>query len=932
MARRNDVKTTVLLLLTVSLVVAGLVVSCDRRSGVSSNALQLANVDQVFISLDPPQIFLSSPEKIDSVHVLVAVLDPDGVGIPNVSVSVTRTPNIGYIAQPESTNAQGYTTALFVAQPGVYGTVAIKATAGNKSSTRNLYISGPSEYSMSLNFTPPVPKLIDHEADPYTITATLVDTTQRGVGDQPVTFSILNRVGRIAFDDTTTIPRTNGQGIVTALFHNTQDDEANNPTFAQIQAVTPSPSDPTNPIVATVSIPLRPVHNTLSLEALPSSVYGDGTDSTIIRAFLLDTDGHGIVGDTVIFTNPGQDGQYQSRAVTNDNGIAISVFKPFEDHLGMTEIAATYREGTIHHATDTVSVNVLPVRAIALVTASLQKQNVKANGVDSSMIFITVQDSSGGLIADGTGIYLENTGTGTLSPTVVETTDGQAFSAIRAPANIVSGPKVDSIFVWGNSSDSTIVADTVVVHYIPDDVYQITFIRPESTVILIAGSGMSDTMQVLAVDANGNPVVNGTQIKFVKQISSSSINPSSAPTTDGIATAIYLVGSQTGDDNVMAFVPVPGSTTDTIWTPQPASYRILSSTATTLVLSSSQGSIQVGGASCQIIATLQDAFGNPLSEGYVVAFEITSANGDPSAPYEWPSFSTQWGVYSDTIPTNINGQSILQIYSGTKAGPVAIEACTVPQPEDSLYVCDEKSLITISSGPPAFVNVSPAPTGEAVNPNNPERYVQVGAGVSDVYANPVEYGTAVYFTLIPNNIAEVEGNSYTGGARPYHPDSVDGWAFSRIIYGCYGTFDTLQAIASSAGENGPVADTSAPFFLPAYDPSIFLSANPGNLRCAGPNPYQCDESEITALLTDGGGCAVQYGIIIFSALVAGEIIGQTQDTTDENGIARTTYQICGDDIPTPPDGVPRIETGVQATLFGYPEVLAEVTLVCTRPQ
>ncbi|MEE8417688.1 MAG: Ig-like domain-containing protein, partial [candidate division Zixibacteria bacterium] len=242
------------------------------------------------------------------------------------------------------------------------------------------------------------------------------------------------------------------------------------------------------------------------------------------------------------------------------------------------------------------------------------------------------------------------------------------------------------------------------------------------------------------------------------------------------------------------------------------------------------------------------------------------------------------------------------------------------------------SLITISSGPPFHVEVSPTPVGETTNPDNPERFVQVGAGVWDIYANPVEYGTAVHFTLIPNDIAEVEGNSYTGGARPYHPDSVFGWAFSRIIYGCYGTFDTLQVVASSGGENGPVADTSAPFALPAYNPSIFLSANPGNLRCAGPNSYQCDQADVTALLTDGGGCAIEHGQINFSALVAGAIIGPTQVITDENGIAETEYEICGDEIPTPPDGIPRIETAVRAILFGYPDVEAEVDLVCTRPQ
>ncbi len=929
----KSIKRTAVGTLLAAMVFAAALVSCDRRSGIDSSSLKVADIDDIIVSLSPAQIFLPSPESVDSAMIIIAALNEDGIGLPGVDVRVTRTPAIGYVVQPETTDVNGYTFARYKAQPGVYGAVTINVTAGNKSRSRILYVSGPSEYSMSLNYSPPVPKLIDHEGDPYEVTVTLVDTTQRGVAGQPVTFSVLNRVGRIAFEDTSiTTPYTNSQGEVTALFYNTRDDELNNPDSALIQAVTSSPSDQSNPIVATVSLPQRRVQNTISLEALPGTVFGDGSDSTIIRAFLLDTDGQGLVGETVEFSNPDHDGIPQPSGTTNGNGIATSVFKPFVDRIGITRIVASYRPLTIHQAVDTVTVDILPVRAIAFVTASLQKQNIIANGEDSSKIFITVQDSTGGLIADGTSVYLEHTGTGFLSPTVVQTTDGQAFSTITAPPNIVSGPKVDSIFVWGNSSDSTVVADTVVVTYVPGLVNELQFVRPESTVILIAGSGGLDTIQVAAVDINGNPVANGTQIRFIKEITTSSITPTAAPTEDGIATALYLVGSETGDDNVRAFIRDPENSNDTIWTPQPAVFRCLSSNATTLVLSSSQGNIEVGGASCQIISTLQDAYGNPLSEGYFVAFQITSANGDSSIPGEWPSFDTEGGVYGDTIPTNINGQAVLQIYSGIMAGAVAIRACTIPLPPDSLFVCDEKSLITISSGPPAYVVASRSPSAESDNPSYPERFVQVGAGVWDIYANPVEYGTAVHFSLIPQDIAEVEGNSFTGGSKPYHPDSVDGWAFSRIIFGCYQTFEQIQIVASSAGQYGPVADTSDSFALPAYDPSLTCSANPGNLRCAGPGSNQCATSEIRATLFDGGGCSVDSGLIVFTALVAGDIVGPTEDYTDSLGNAYADYRICGDDIPTPPDGIPRIETQVQAMLWGYPDVICEVDLVCTRPQ
>ena len=241
-------------------------------------------------------------------------------------------------------------------------------------------------------------------------------------------------------------------------------------------------------------------------------------------------------------------------------------------------------------------------------------------------------------------------------------------------------------------------------------------------------------------------------------------------------------------------------------------------------------------------------------------------------------------------------------------------------------------MITISSGPPYSVVVSYNIIAEATNPNSPERFVQVGAGVWDYYANPVEYGTAVYFTLIPNDIAEIEGNSTTGTPRPYHPDSVEGWAFSRIIYGCFASNDTLQVVAMSAGDSVAVGDTSQPFPLPIYDPNISLLADPGNLWCISFSCDDSDTSDITALLKDGGDCPVENGRIVFTALVAGSIIGPTSVYTDITGLAETMYRIRGCEIPMRPDNIPQIETGVRAILFGYPNVEEEVSIICARPQ
>jgi hypothetical protein len=271
---------------------------------------------------------------------------------------------------------------------------------------------------------------------------------------------------------------------------------------------------------------------------------------------------------------------------------------------------------------------------------------------------------------------------------------------------------------------------------------------------------------------------------------------------------------------------------------------------------------------------------------------------------------------------------------------VAIRACTVPEPPDSLYVCNEKSLVTISSGPANWLNITMTGVGEAVGGTTPERFVQVAAIVGDRYSNPVDYGTAVYFTLIPSDMADIEGNSTTGTPRPYHADSVNGVAYTRIIYSCFNTFDTVRIVASSAGDSAEVVDTSRAFVLPIYQGTLGIGASPGNLwvdSCAcsclgGPSRNCRDTSLITVVLRDGGGCPIEGGDVRFTALTAGFIISPDQDYTDSTGVAMCRYYIRGCDIPLSGNGTQAtIQTGVRAVLFGVAQdISAEIEIVASR--
>jgi hypothetical protein len=295
MISKGEILKTITATLVLTAAVMLLIAGCDQRRSMDTEELNedllAARVKNLLITLDPPQLNLQTSSAIDTSIVTIAAVDEDGVGISGVRVSINRNPQRGYLTSPDTTSANGVTTALFVTEPGIYGVTNIVAIVDTLIRSSVLYVTGPSEYELSIDHWPTIPKLIDRNGDPYRITATLVDTTLTGVAGHPIEFSILNGVGRLVDSSSTGNPVTNTEGKASVWFYNTAGDETDNPTSAVIQAVTTIPGSNTQYIAASTELDLLPVQNTLTLEAVDDIVFGDGSDSTLIRAILLDTYG-----------------------------------------------------------------------------------------------------------------------------------------------------------------------------------------------------------------------------------------------------------------------------------------------------------------------------------------------------------------------------------------------------------------------------------------------------------------------------------------------------------------------------------------------------------------------------------------------------------------------------------------------------------------
>jgi hypothetical protein len=556
--------------------------------------------------------------------------------------------------------------------------------------------------------------------------------------------------------------------------------------------------------------------------------------------------------------------------------------------------------------------------AIARIVVSPHEDEQVVDGSDSTSINITVTDSTGNPVIDGTVVYLSQTGEGMLWMPELITINGQARGKIDGPPILSPASRIDSVFVCDFPGDSASVADTMIIHYLAGPVANLDFVYPESTVTLIAGSGDTCSVWVLASDINGNPMTDGTQISFRNFLSGySSLTPSNTFTLNGIAKSIYLVGSGTGDDNVTAWALNPANPNDTIWTAHPVVFRCIASGVTNLELSTTDDSIPVGGSSTLVIATI-DGEPSPF-EGPLIAFDILDSTSGTS-------FDSLQQVQHDTVPTNINNRAIVQLFSGHRAGTVSIRACTVPEPPDSFYVCDERALVAITPGPPEHMSFAFSSNGE-VEP--PAHFAQLGALVFDRYSNPVEYGTPVHFSLLPDDLANIDLLSYTGANKPYHEDSTEGVAYTRILYGHNVTFHLIQVVAS-AGDPITITDTSALYELPIYGGQISLLPNPGILYAVDSTCDSRDTSWITARLFADCGAPVQYGIIEFSAPVVGTIIGNAIDTTNSNGDAVAKFMIRGCDIPCQ-DSECTITATVKATLVQKPSVWSVVEIPCSRP-
>jgi hypothetical protein len=436
-------------------------------------------------------------------------------------------------------------------------------------------------------------------------------------------------------------------------------------------------------------------------------------------------------------------------------------------------------------------------------------------GVSSQVVHFTVSPSSAGSFTpeydttDASGVAAAiftatSSGTATVLATVQGTTITSSInlsvseSSQQGTGNI--NVTVSRSLLLANGQDSSQV--TVVV---TDDLAQPA---PDSTLIKVTagekfvdndGNGYwSEGIDSLVFDANGNG-----------QWDPIGLIPSTAWTSGGNGTAIldYVAG----DDAYTVYIKVTVDDGGIVGTAEVSIQLSPNATLSSIYLASESLSLSVrgtGGIETGLLrATGYDVNGNPVPEGMQIVFAILDGPGGGEQLDEV-------GYGPDTAVTNSQGVATSTLHSGTASGTVRIRAY-------SGAILSNATQVLISAGPPAYIAIG-AQSCNVPFWDNVGEFNSVIAVVSDVYLNPVNDSTVVYFATDEGTMVSHQGRTKDG----------QGIATSTWIAGNnVGSADgQVYFYAETAG--GTVADTCM-FYNSHYPDTLIVVGMPTTILADG---------------------------------------------------------------------------------------------------
>ncbi len=277
---------------------------------------------------------------------------------------------------------------------------------------------------------------------------------------------------------------------------------------------------------------------------------------------------------------------------------------------------------------------------------------------------------------------------------------------------------------------------------------------------------------------------------------------------------------------------------------------------------------------------------------------------------------------SDSVSAQ-GGSAAVVISSGTSSGIVRVRASTFT--EFGVLVSAEKSNIIIHSGPPNSVDFSISGDNSGEDMGGGLWRVEVSALLTDGYGNPVDSGTAVFFSLPEDpDFASVQANSYVCNENA-NGDTLEGTAFTYLAYEGTMTNDYVMVQV----ETGEFSDTDS-LRLPIQNPYIDITVTPAHIDWDESNPYNPPDDQVATarvIVKDAQNNPINNQRVIFSSSLGEPVDMGTDDDNDdyteitgqqnENGLVLKEIEFHRYECPAPgPAGPGMTSCTITATILG----------------
>ncbi len=393
---------------------------------------------------------------------------------------------------------------------------------------------------------------------------------------------------------------------------------------------------------------------------------------------------------------------------------------------------------------------------------------------------------------------------------------------------------------------------------------------------LQVNSGETSTVTAIVRDNFSNRVGAGVGVDFTASLG----NITAFSTTDSMGTALafYSPGVQAGIAQIEAVADSASAvTTITVASDGVYSLEFAFSGKIDIQLQGTGGN-----ESAEIVVNLYDSNGNLIDEDIGVWFQFITG---PAGANINNQISTTTG--DSLMVESSNGQAVVSVNSGTQPGTIAMKASHVSDMGN--YFSAVKSNIVVHSGPPNTIELSIGDFDSGVNMGGGVWQIECAAIITDEWGNPVDYGTAVWFSLGDAEEPDENPSWATIGAEAYvgnestSGDSLSGVAFTYLNYEGAHTNDSLWVFVEVSAPQGILMDSTM-VIMPIQFASIDLLAVPNHLDWTATNNPAYQYTTVVALITDGQNNPINGQAVYFTSNPGTPVAGPTSTTADYLGI------------------------------------------------